>query len=84
VTAIAELGKFATDAFAQMSFAFDGNPTPVEIQDRMDCVLPMYGLETNNDNRNQAGRTLVGLRKEHGRSEMEIMDTMLATPANAA
>jgi hypothetical protein len=81
ITAIAKMGNLATDPLAQMSFEFDGNPPKEEIQEKLDKVLGMYRLETNNDNRARAGRTLIALRKEHGHSEMSILDKMLGSPA---
>jgi hypothetical protein len=81
VTAIAKMGNLATDPFGQMSFEFEGNPPKEEIQEKLDKVLAMYHLELNNNNRGQAGRTLIALRKEHGHSEMSILDKMLNSPA---
>ncbi|PYS55592.1 MAG: hypothetical protein DMG13_03445 [Acidobacteria bacterium] len=81
VSALAKMGHLATDPIAQMSFAFEGNPPPEEIRERIDKVLGMYSLEVNDENRRHAGRTLVALRKEHGHSEMEILEKMLNTPA---
>ncbi len=84
ITAIAKMGNLATDPFAQMSFEFDGNPPKEEIQEKLDKVLAMYHLELNNNNRSQAGRTLVALRKEQGHSEMSILDRMLSSPAEGS
>lgn len=84
VSAIAKLGHFATDPFAQMAFTFDGNPPPELIQEKIDKVLEMYGMEVNDANRSEAGRILIGLRKEHGHSEMAILAKMLESPANGA
>jgi len=80
VAAIAKLGQLATDPIAQMSMTFDGNPPQQEIREKIDKALAMYGMEVNNVNRGLAGRTLVALRKEHGHSEMAILDQMLSTP----
>jgi len=79
---VTKMAQLATDPFAQMSFSFEGNPSPAEIQARVDKALPMYGLEVNNDNRSLAGRTLVALRKQYGHSEMDILNKMISTPAN--
>jgi hypothetical protein len=79
---LAKLGALATDPFAQMSLTFEGNPPPAEIKPKVDRVLEMYGLELNDANRGQAGNTLVTLRKQHGHSEMAILDKMLETPAS--
>ena len=84
VSAIAKLGHFANDPFAQMAFTFDGNPSPELIQEKIDKVLEMYGMEVNDANRSEAGRILIGLRKEHGHSEMAILAKMLESPANGA
>ena len=84
ISAIAKMGNLATDPFAQMSFAFEGNPPPADIKPKVDRVLEMYGLELNDANRGQAGNTLVALRKQHGHSEMAILDKMLETPASGA
>jgi hypothetical protein len=84
MSGVAKMGQLATDPFAQMSFSFEGNPPADVIRERVDKVLPMYGLEPNNDNRSLAGRTLVALRKQHGHSEMDILDKMISTPANGA
>lgn len=81
VSAMAKMGNLATDPFAQMSFTFEGNPPAAEIKEKVDKVLAMYGVEVNDQNRSQAGRTLVALRKEHGHSEMAILDKMLSSPA---
>ncbi len=81
ITAMAKAGQLATDPIAQMSFEFDGNPPQDEIRDKIDKVLAMYGLEVNKINQGTAGRTLVALRKEHGHSEMSILDKMLSSPA---
>lgn len=81
VTAAAKMANLATDPFAQMSFEFEGNPPKEQLQEKVDKVLMMYSLEANNDNRSMAGRTLVALRKEHGHSEMSILDKMLSSPA---
>jgi hypothetical protein len=84
VSRIATLGHFATDPFAQMAFTFEGNPTPELIKEKIDKVLELYGMEVNDANRSEAGRILVGLRKEHGHSEMAILAKMLESPANGA
>ena len=84
VTAMSKMANLATDPFAQMSFTFEGNPPAGEIRARVDKVLPMYGLEVTDANRNLAGHTLVALRKEHAHSEMAILDKMLNTPAEGA
>ena len=81
VGAMAKMGNLATDPLAQMSFEFEGNPPKEEIQEKVDKVLMMYGMDASNPNRSTAGRTLVALRKEHGHSEMAILDKMLSTPA---
>ena len=81
ISAMAKMGNLATDPIAQMSFEFEGNPPKEQIQEKVDKVLMMYGLETNNNNRSSAGRSLVALRKEHGHSEMAILDKMLTSPA---
>ena len=82
VSATARLGNLATDPFAQMSFTFEGNPAPAAIKEKLDRVLAMYGMELIDANRSHAGNTLVTLRKEHGHSEMAILDKMLETPAS--
>ncbi|HYR86446.1 MAG TPA: hypothetical protein VE422_20330 [Terriglobia bacterium] len=76
----AKMGQLATDPFAQMSLSFEGNPPAAEIQARMDKVLPLYGLEINNENRTRAGQTLVALRKQYGASEIGVLDNMITTP----
>lgn len=81
VTAMAKMGNLATDPFAQMSFEFEGNPSKQEIQEKLDKVFMLYSLEPNKDNRSSAGRVLVALRKEHGHSEMAILDKMLGSDA---
>src|SRR6185295_12572437 len=81
VSAMAKMGNLATDPFAQMSFTFEGNPSKDAIQGKLDKTLMMYGLDLNDNNRSNAGRTLVALRKEHGHSEMAILDKMLSSPA---
>ena len=81
VSTMAKMGQLATDPIAQMSLEFDGNPPQDQIREKVDKALAHYGLEANNENRGKAGRTLVALRKEHGHSEMAILDKMLATPA---
>lgn len=82
VSAVAKMGNLATDPFAQMSFTFEGNPPKEQIQEKLDKVLAIYGVETTDENRSQAGRTLTALRKEHGHSEMAILDKMLSSSAN--
>ncbi len=82
ISAIAKLGNLATDPFAQMSLTFEGNPSPEDIKGKVDRVLGMYGMELTNENRTHAGSTLVTLRKEHGHSEMAILDKMLESPAS--
>ena len=82
IGALAKIGQLATDPIAQMSLTFQDNPPQEEIREKLDAVLKMYGLEVNNENRSQAGRTLVALRKEHGHSEMQILDKMLDSPAD--
>ena len=84
ITAIAKMGNLATDPVAQMSFEFDGNPSKEEIQEKVDKALAMYHLEANNQNRGNAGRILVALRKEYGHSEMSILDKMLGSPAEGS
>ena len=79
ITAMAKMANLATDPLAQMSFEFDGNPSKDEIGEKLDKVLTMYKLELTNENRGSAGRTLVALRKEHGHSEMSILDKMLSS-----
>lgn len=81
VTAMAKMGKLATDPIAQMSLEFEGNPPQDQIREELDKALIMYGLEANNENRGSAGRVLVALRKEHGHSEMAILEKMLNTTA---
>jgi hypothetical protein len=80
VATMAKMGNLATDPVAQMSFEFDGNPPKDQIQQQVDKVLTMYGLDANNENRGNAGRVLVALRKEHGHSEMSILEKMLNSP----
>lgn len=82
VSAIAKLGNLATDPFAQMSLTFEGNPPAADIKVKLDRVMGMYGMELNDANRSHAGSTLTTLRKEHGHSEMAILDKMLETPAS--
>ena len=82
IGAIAKIGQLATDPIAQMSLTFQDNPPQEEIREKLDGVLKLYGLEVNNENRSQAGRTLVALRKEHGHSEMQILDKMLTSPTD--
>ncbi len=84
VTALAKMGKLARDPIAQMSMTFEGNPPPDEIRERIDKALAMYGMEVNDGNRGLAGRILVSLRKEHGHSEMAVLEQMLNTPADGA
>ena len=84
ITAIAKMGNLATDPLAQMSFEFDGNPSKADIQEKVDKALAMYQLEANNQNRSNAGRILVALRKEYGHSEMSILDKMLSSPAEGS
>jgi hypothetical protein len=81
VATMAKMGNLATDPIAQMSFEFDGNPPKEQIGPKVDKVLAMYGLEANNENRSNAGRVLVALRKEQGHSEMSILEKMLNSPA---
>ena len=81
VTAMAKMGNLATDPFTQMSFSFEGHPSNEEIQGKLDKALMLYGLDMTFENRSSAGRTLVALRKEHGHSEMAILDKMLSSPA---
>ncbi len=81
IDAMAKMGKLATDPVAQMSLEFDGNPPMEQIREKLDKALMMYGLEANNQNRSNAGRTLVALRKEQGHSEMAILEKMLSSPA---
>ena len=80
VATMAKMGNLATDPIAQMSFEFEGNPPKDQIAPKVDKALVLYGLEANNENRSSAGRILVALRKEHGHSEMSILDKMLSTP----
>ena len=80
VATMAKMGNLATDPIAQMSFEFEGNPPKDQIAPKVDKALALYGLEANNENRSSAGRILVALRKEHGHSEMSILDKMLSTP----
>lgn len=82
VSAVAKMGNLATDPFAQMSFTFEGNPPAERIKEKVDKVLSAYGMETNDRNRSEAGRTLVALRKQHGHSEMDILEKMMSAPAN--
>jgi hypothetical protein len=82
ISEIAKLGNLATDPFAQMSLTFEGNPSKEEIQPKVDRVMGMYGLELTDPNRSHVGSTLVTLRKEHGHSEMAILDKMLESPAS--
>ena len=82
IAAIAELGNLATDPYAQMSFAFDGNPPKELIQEKVDKVMAMYSIEATNPNRSHVGNMLVALRKEHGHSEIEILDKLIEMPAN--
>jgi hypothetical protein len=76
VAGIAKMGALAVDPFAQMSLTFEGNPTAIEIQPKLDEVLTKYGMELNNNNRGLAGKTLTALRKELGQSEMKILEKM--------
>ena len=82
VATMAKMGQLATDPVAQMSLEFDGNPPADQIREKIDKALAMYGLDANNQNRGNAGRTLVALRKEHGHSEMSILEKMLNSPAD--
>ena len=81
ITAMAKMANIVADPIAQMSLEFDGNPSKDKIREKIDKALMMYGLEANNDNRSSAGRVLVELRKEHGHSEMAILEKMLNSPA---
>jgi hypothetical protein len=80
VATMAKMGNLATDPIAQMSFEFEGNPPKEQIQPQVDKVLALYGLEVTNENRSNAGRVLVALRKEHGHSEMSILEKMVNSP----
>jgi hypothetical protein len=80
VATMAKAGQLATDPIAQMSLEFQGNPPQDQIRVELDKALAMYGLEPNNDNRSNAGRTLVALRKEQGHAEMAILEKMLHSP----
>ena len=81
VSAMAKMGKVITDPIAQMSLEFEGNPPQDQIREELDKTLVMYMLEPNNQNRANAGRVLVTLRKETGHSEMAILEKMLNSPA---
>ena len=61
----------------QASLAFEGNPTPREIQEKMDRAFGLYKLEPTNENYSRAGSTLVALRRENGVDEMDILDHMI-------
>jgi hypothetical protein len=76
------MGNLAVDPFAQMSLAFEGNPSPDEIRAKLNPVLQKYGVELINANISLAGKTLTALRKEQGHSEMSILDKMLEAPTN--
>ena len=78
---MAKMGKLATDPIAQMSLEFEGNPPQDQIREKLDKALVLYSLEANNEIRANAGRVLVELRKEHGHSEMAILEKMLSSPA---
>ena len=82
ISGLAKMGKLATDPFTQMALTFDGNPAPEDIHERLDSVLTKYGMELTDSNRSLAAKTLTGLRKEMGHSEMDILQGMLAAPTN--
>ena len=64
-------------ALQQMEIAFNGNRAVSEIQPVLDRALLLYGLPITEENYSRAGSTLVALRKEHGPSEMDILDYMI-------
>ena len=61
----------------QMEVAFIGNPSRAAIKARMDQAMRLYGLPITEDNYSRAASVLVVMRKEHGQSEMAILDYMI-------
>jgi len=74
------------DAISLMELAFEGNYNQEEIKSLLDKVLPLYGLESNEENYMSAGNVLVALRKESkvGLTEMDILHYMALTGAPPA
>jgi len=66
------------DALSQMCLAFEGSPSSEAIKALLDQVLPLYGLEANEENYSRVGSVLVTLRKESkvGITEMHILSYM--------
>lgn len=63
-------------ALGQMEVAFEGHPAQSDIQSVLDPALEASGTAINEDSYSRAGSTLVGLRKQNGGTEMEILECM--------
>ena len=61
------------DALGQMEIAFEGNPSQEEIKADLDKALRLYELRATEENYSRAGSALVGLRKEFGVPEMQML-----------
>ena len=63
-------------ALEQMEIAFVGSYSYSEIKNRIDTVMQLYGLSMTNENYSRFGSALVGVRKETGTPEMDILTCM--------
>jgi len=67
----------AMTALEQMEIAFEGGHAEEQIKPKMDEAMKLYGLSISEENYSRAGSALVGLRKEYGTEEMDILDYMI-------
>jgi len=69
--------QYKADALTMIETVFVGDYTKAEIKSRLDVAMRLFDLPITEDNYNRAGSALVGLRKETGVAEMDILDHMI-------
>ena len=66
-----------SSALDQASVAFNGNPSPLTIKEKLDQAFRLYNTPISEENYSRAGSTLVALRRENGTDEMKILEHMI-------
>jgi len=64
-------------ALDKMSVAFEGHPSRDQVKAKLDRALTLYQTDITEENYSRAGSTLVGIRKDTGVHEIEILEHMI-------
>lgn len=65
-----------SDPLVQMSIAFEDQPSPMTIKNRLDPVMRATDTYIDSDSYSRAGSVLVSLRQQNGTKEMTILKCM--------